>query len=136
MRRMTATLSVYYAGCALTGIFEMATNIEAEIIGREPILGEILRRLVQAYSPVCIYLFGSKARGDADPDSDYDFLVVLPDDAPQHLRSSMVGHAAVGAVGVAKDILVCTDTYFRSHLHLKASLPATVTKEGLLLYAA
>jgi hypothetical protein len=114
----------------------MATNIEAEIIGREPILREILSRLVEVYSPVCIYLFGSKARGDGGPDSDYDLLVVLPDDAPQHLRNSMIGHAAVGAVGVPKDILVCTDTYFRSRLHLKASLPATVTGEGLLLYAA
>lgn len=114
----------------------MAETIETGIIEREPILGEIVRRLVEVYSPVRIYLFGSKARGDAGPDSDYDLLVVVRDDAPPRLRSSTVGHAALGAVGASKDVLVCTDTYFQSRQHLKASLPATVAREGKLLYAA
>jgi hypothetical protein len=113
----------------------MADTIETEIIEREPVLGEIVRRLVEAYSPVRIYLFGSKARGDAGPDSDYDLLVVIPDDAPEHLRSSGVGYAAIGAVGVSKDILVCTEGFFQGRSRVKASLPATVLREGKLLYA-
>lgn len=40
-----------------------------------PVLKEVLKRLVAAYQPERIYLFGSVARGDADRDSDYDFLV-------------------------------------------------------------
>lgn len=36
--------------------------------------------------PDRIYLFGSAARGDAAPDSDYDFMVVLPDDTPREIR--------------------------------------------------
>ncbi len=47
-------------------------------------LKEILNRLIQAYEPEAIYLFGSKARGDAGPDSDYDLLLVVPDDARQN----------------------------------------------------
>jgi uncharacterized protein len=35
-------------------------------------LAEIVRRLVDAYQPERIYLFGSVARGRAGPDSDYD----------------------------------------------------------------
>ena len=35
-------------------------------------LAEIVRRLAEAYQPERIYLFGSKARGDEGPDSDYD----------------------------------------------------------------
>ena len=34
----------------------------------DPVLGEIVRRLVEAYQPERIYLFGSVARGDAGPD--------------------------------------------------------------------
>lgn len=48
----------------------------------DPVLAEIVRRLVEAYQPERIYLFGSVARGDAGPNSDYDLLVVVPDDAP------------------------------------------------------
>ena len=48
----------------------------------DPLLAEIVRRLVEAYQPERIYLFGSKARGDAGADSDYDLMVVVPDDAP------------------------------------------------------
>ena len=114
----------------------MADLVAIEIMEREPVLRKMVRRLVEVYSPLRIYLLGSKARGDDGPDSDYDLLVVLPDDAPQRLRNGGVGHVAIGAVGVSKDILVCTDTYFRARLHLKASFPSTVMREGKLLYAA
>ncbi|NIS69053.1 MAG: nucleotidyltransferase domain-containing protein, partial [Proteobacteria bacterium] len=39
-------------------------------------LAEIVRRLIAAYRPERIYLFGSKARGDSGGDSDYDLMVV------------------------------------------------------------
>ncbi len=42
----------------------------------DPILIDIVRRLVEAYHPEHIYLFGSRARGEAGPDSDYDILVM------------------------------------------------------------
>ncbi len=46
-------------------------------------IAKITRRLVEACQPFRVYLFGSAARGDAGPDSDLDFLVVVPDDAPE-----------------------------------------------------
>ena len=42
-----------------------------------PILTEIVRRLVASFQPERIYLFGSTARGDADYDSDYDIVVIV-----------------------------------------------------------
>ena len=47
---------------------------------REEAIWEITRKLVEFYSPVRIYLFGSAARGDFNEYSDLDFLVVVPDD--------------------------------------------------------
>ena len=44
----------------------------------------VILRLVRALSPERIYLFGSQARGDANYDSDYDLLVVVP--ASEHPR--------------------------------------------------
>ena len=113
----------------------MATQVASDIIDREPILGEIVRRLVEVYSPLRIYLFGSKSRGDDGPDSDYDLMVVLPDDAPTHLRQSRLAHEALWSVGTATDVVVCTDSFFRNRSRVPSSLPGAVMREGKLLYA-
>lgn len=102
----------------------------------DPVLAEIARRLVQVYSPDRIYLFGSAARGDAGPDSDYDVLVVVGDDAPARLLRGRAGHAEIVSLGVSVDVVVRTVSYFDARAHLKASLPGTVLREGVLLYAA
>ena len=40
---------------------------------------EITRRVVDSYQPVEANRLGSTARSDADPDSDLDFCVVVPE---------------------------------------------------------
>ncbi len=102
----------------------------------DPALAEAVRRLVAAYQPERIYLFGSVARGDADQDSDYDLLVVVPDDAPPERRRSRIAYEALRGTGTAADVLVCTRSYFEDRRSLKASLPGTVLREGRLLHAA
>jgi len=56
--------------------------LQAQLTKQEAI-EEIKRRLIEFYRPVRIYLFGSASPRDAEPDSDLDFLVVVPDDAPE-----------------------------------------------------
>lgn len=102
---------------------------------RDPVLSEIIRRLVEAYRPERVYLFGSKARGESGPDSDYDILLIVPDDAPPALRRSRLAYERLWGTGAAADVLVWTRTSFDSRLHLPASLPATVVREGRLLHA-
>lgn len=58
-------------------------------------LSEVVRILVEVYRPERIYLFGSVARGDAGPDSDYDILVVVPDSAPSDRRRSRAAYEAL-----------------------------------------
>ena len=46
--------------------------------GVDPVLDSFLRRITAVHRDVVdLYLFGSRARGDHRPDSDYDVLVVL-----------------------------------------------------------
>jgi len=99
-------------------------------------LDEIVRRLVASYQPLEVYLFGSKARGDFGPDSDYDLLVVVPDDAPPERKRSRLAYEALRGTGLAADVLVCTRSYFETRRSLKASLPGTVLREGRLLHGA
>lgn len=100
------------------------------------ILDEIVTRLVLALKPERVYLFGSRARGDADADSDYDLMVVVPHTTEPGYRLAQTAHALLWDIGTAADILVWSREAFNGRLHLKASLPATVLREGQLLYAA
>jgi predicted nucleotidyltransferase len=72
-----------------------------------PHLDEVVRRLVAAFEPLTVVLFGSWARGDAGPHSDIDLLVVAPSDEPAWRRMSRAQHALSG-LPVAVDVFVCT----------------------------
>jgi predicted nucleotidyltransferase len=107
-----------------------------EVAAEEPILAEMVNRLVAELRPERIYLFGSRARGDSRPDSDYDLLVVVTaSDLTAHRRDLMAFRALCG-VGVAKDVVVYTRDEFETRRRAASSLPATVLREGRLVYAA
>src|SRR4051794_11140430 len=102
---------------------------------RDAAIAEITRRLVEYFHPERIYLFGSVARGDDGPDSDLDFAVVLPDDAPAELVR--YPHRSVSGIGRAVDVVPFRHTNFEGRAdHVRASLPAAIVREGKLLYDA
>src|SRR5882724_4518146 len=89
-------------------------------------IAEITRRLVEFYRPLRIYLFGSTARGESGPDSDLDFLVVVPDDSPkERLRGG--AYSVLQDIREAIDVIPWRQTDFDGRAaHVRASLPATV----------
>jgi predicted nucleotidyltransferase len=99
-------------------------------------IAEIARRLVDYFHPERVYLLGSAARGDGGPDSDLDFCVVLPDEAPESLYRPGI-HKALWGVGTAADVVrwPASDFDMRAR-HVRASLPATIVREGKVLYDA
>jgi len=99
-------------------------------------LKDVVDRLVNAYCPERVCLFGSAARGEAGHDSDYDVLIVVPDDAPEERQRSRLAYEVLWGTDIPVDVLVWTKSAFDKRLHLKASLRSTVTREGKLLYAA
>ncbi|WP_447972354.1 nucleotidyltransferase domain-containing protein [Nitrospira sp. Kam-Ns4a] len=106
------------------------------ILERDPVLQEIVRRLVAAYEPERIYLFGSKARGEAGPDSDYDLLVVVSaSDAPPYRRAQEAQEILWG-IWTAADVLVLTRDEFDARRAVPSSLAASVLREGRVLHAA
>ena len=109
---------------------------ENATLQRDPLLAEIITRLVRAYSPERVYLFGSKARGDDGPDSDYDLMLLVPDDAPADLTRARLAYQVLWGTGTAADVGVWKTSQFESRLHVRSSLPASVLREGKLLYAA
>jgi excisionase family DNA binding protein len=67
----------------------------------------IVGRIARTIDPARIILFGSRARGDARPDSDYDLLVIL--DSVGHRREERIRiRGAFEDLPVAADVLVAT----------------------------
>lgn len=106
------------------------------VVDTDPVLAEIVRRLVVTLNPSRIYLFGSRARGEAGQDSDYDLLVLVTDPQEPRYRLSQKGFRSLRGIPAAVDVVVWDNASFDARLHLKASFPATVVREGKLLHAA
>jgi DNA binding domain, excisionase family len=85
---------------------------EHEISTSGPATGEawlptIVGRIVHEVDPARIILFGSRGRGDARHDSDFDLLVVL--DSISDRRATRIGiRRVLDDLPIAKDIIVAT----------------------------
>lgn len=125
---------LYVAGAPMTAA-EAPAAVRTTVAQPVPALDELVRRVVQAHNPWRLYLFGSRARGEAAADGDHDLLMVLESlDAPAH-RIAQAAHAHAWGLGISADILVMSRREFERRLALKASLPATVVREGKLLHS-
>ena len=120
---------------SMTGVNEARTP-ETDLLARDPVLAEIVHRLVATLHPDRIYLFGSRARGDAGPDSDYDLLILVDRPSEPLYWLSQTGFRALRGIPAAVDVVVWDRETFDSRVHLKASFSATVVREGRLLHAA
>ena len=106
------------------------------ILDRDPKLRLVVERLVKAYRPERIYLFGSLARGDAGPDSDYDLMVIVPDSKEPPYRRAQEAQEVLWGIWTAADVIVLTREEFESRRGVPTSLAATILVEGKTLYAA
>ncbi len=104
---------------------------------QESLLRQMVSTIVNEVAPEAIILFGSRARGDARPDSDVDLLVVETEPfSPQRSRRKEAArlYMALRGMAVSKDILLYSREEFD---HLKSSLNHVVGRahrEGRLLH--
>ena len=99
------------------------------------ITAEITRRIVEGFHPQRIVLFGSRARGDARADSDYDVLIVAPSDQDIHQRLVPV-YSALRGLGIAKDILWFTPEEVTDWQDVRPHVISRALREGKILYEA
>jgi len=113
-----------------------AKLIKDPLLEQDTTLREVVDRLVEALRPRRVYLFGSRARGDSGPGSDLDVLVLVERPQEPLYRLAQRGYRALRGVSAAVDVVVWEWETFDARRHLKASFPATVEREGRLLYVA
>jgi predicted nucleotidyltransferase len=99
-------------------------------------LARVVERLVSAFHPDRIYAFGSQVRGEAEPESDIDLLIVVPHASEPAHRLAQAAYHALPAHSLPIDILVMSRDEFEQRSRAASSLPATILREGRTLYAA
>jgi len=96
---------------------------------------EVKNRLVKAYDPLEIYLFGSYAWGKPDEDSDPDLLIVVDEFKKDWYTDRVAGHRALGEMKISKDLLIYTKPQFDEAVKDAATFCYIVKKKGKKIYA-
>jgi len=85
-------------------------------------------------NPVSVWLFGSRAKGVAREDSDWDLLVVLPDDTPEEEMFDEFPPSRLRRLTkVNADIVYCNDTEFAEATSVPNTLAYEVARSGLVI---
>jgi uncharacterized protein len=98
-------------------------------------LDRVVRRLVEAFDPLAVYLFGSRARGEAGEDSDYDLMLVLADDNERVGSRQDVWQTARSRRIFINPFLTRTEA-FDWRRHEVGTLEYEVQVDGIRLYPA
>ncbi len=96
-------------------------------------LDRLLEQIVAKVGPIAIYLFGSRARGDAGEDSDYDLLIVVPDDRlNQQIWDDLL--AARRDADLSAELIPTRESAFADWRHEIGTLSFEVSNDGVRLY--
>lgn len=97
-------------------------------------LRELLARIEAKFRLVQVWLFGSRARDEARPGSDWDLFVVVPDDTNERDLDPRVAWRLQRGSGVYADVVVCRASEFREARGTVNTLAHEVATRGVLLH--
>jgi uncharacterized protein len=95
---------------------------------------ELLDRVVSYFHPRRVILFGSQARRQSGPDSDFDLLVILDDDAPADRLTLKAGWEARRGYDRAVDIIPVRDAVYRRRARIAGTLAYEAEIDGVAVY--
>lgn len=94
----------------------------------------LLGRIVSRWHPQQIWLFGSRARGDSTPESDWDLFVVVDDSTGDEDLDPGVGRRLRRECGVRADVIPWRESEFREFRRTPNTLAYSVAQDGVLLH--
>ena len=101
----------------------------------DAILDDLTEVLVERFQPDSVILFGSRARGDARDDSDYDIAVVVDRERKRELRVAMEA-AAREATGASVDIHLRRPGDIEDLADDPGYIDWDILREGVTLYSS
>ena len=99
------------------------------------IVQSIVDRIVEVARPVRVLLFGSRSRGDARPDSDLDFLVVVPSGVHRRQVAQDIYQRLVG-IKTPVDVVVVTEEDVKRYADTSSLVIEPAMREGEIVYEA
>lgn len=112
-------------------VHEQVTDARGNPIDLHPVQ-PLLDRIVARWHPHQVWLFGSRARGTAVSDSDWDLLVVVPDElAPAGFDDPMTVWQVKRGAGVRTDVLVCRASEFEEDRTTHNTIAYDAAVEGV-----
>jgi uncharacterized protein len=100
----------------------------------DPRLQSAVEGIVRQVQPETVFLFGSRARGDADDTSDWDLFVVLPDDAAPGIATPSALRRAAATAELPVHAVACRRGVFEAKRNDPNSLSHDVARDGVVLY--
>jgi uncharacterized protein len=97
-------------------------------------LGILLQRIEARYHPEEVWLFGSRARGDARPTSDWDLLVVVSDSMDEDELDLMDAWRLQRDSGVHADVIPVRASDYRALVDTPNTLAYEVAREGFVIH--
>jgi uncharacterized protein len=95
---------------------------------------ELLDPVVAYFRPQRVILFGSRARGEAGPDSDIDLLVIVDDDTPPERLTLQAGFEAHRSYRKAADVFPIRAATFEQNRSITGTLSAEAEADGIVVY--
>jgi predicted nucleotidyltransferase len=95
----------------------------------------VLARVIDRWQPLQIWLFGSRARGAARPDSDWDLLAIVPDcPDPADFDDPLTVWRVKREPGVSSDLVVYRASDFEADKTVPNTLAYSTKLDGVLVY--
>jgi predicted nucleotidyltransferase len=99
----------------------------------EDLIGDIVRRIVETAQPEKIILFGSRARGDARSNSDFDVLVIKESSEPSYRRDAPL-YLALAGLNASVDVMVYTPEEVTDWSAVPQAFITTAVREEKVVY--
>jgi predicted nucleotidyltransferase len=93
----------------------------------------LLARIVDEFRAIQIRLFGSRARGDADPTSDWDLFVIVPDDLAA-ADDMFAGYRLRRETRTRVDVILCPFSEFKEDRDTPNTLAYEAAHHGVAIY--
>ena len=103
------------------------------VSGNDDLIRDVVRRIVQAAQPDRIILFGSRARGEARPDSDIDILVIKKSMEPGYRRDAVL-YLALAGLNAPVDVITYTPEEVSDWSAVPQAFITTAVREGKVVY--
>ena len=107
--------------------------MSVSLVTQPECLPEAIQRIARQFDPLRIILFGSWASGDARPDSDLDFLIVLPR-VENKRRTAVEILRALNGLLLSKDVVVTTPEEIAARGNMIGDVLRPALREGKVVY--